>query len=64
MGYVAATPLRRDYPAIAARARAEGGAVFWGDETGPRSDDVRGRSYAPGAGRPRCGSATSEPGSA
>src|ERR687893_441473 len=26
--------LRRDYPAIAARAKAEGGAVFWGDETG------------------------------
>ncbi|HZH46503.1 MAG TPA: IS630 family transposase, partial [Roseococcus sp.] len=39
--------LRRDYPAIAARAEAEGGAVFWGDETGLRSDDVRGRSYAP-----------------
>jgi transposase len=38
---------RRDYPAIAARARAEGGAIFWGDETGLRSDDVRGRSYAP-----------------
>src|SRR5918998_526915 len=39
--------LRRDYPAIAARAKVEGGAVFWGDETGLRSDDVRGRSYAP-----------------
>jgi transposase len=39
--------LRRDYPALAARAKAEGGTVFWGDETGPRSDDVRGRSYAP-----------------
>ena len=39
--------LRRDYPAIAARARAEGGAIFWGDETGLRSDDVRGRGYAP-----------------
>jgi hypothetical protein len=39
--------LRRDYPAIAARAKAEGGVVFWGDETGLRSDDVRGRSYAP-----------------
>ena len=39
--------LRRDYPAIAARAKAEGGAVFWGDETGLRSDDVRGRGYAP-----------------
>ena len=39
--------LRRDYPAIAAQAKAEGGAVFWGDETGLRSDDVRGRGYAP-----------------
>jgi transposase len=39
--------LRRDYPAIAARARAEGGAIVWGDETGVRSDDVRGRGYAP-----------------
>jgi transposase len=39
--------LRRDYPAIAARAQAEGGAIFWGDETGLRSDDVRGRGYAP-----------------
>ena len=39
--------LRRDYPAIAARAKAEGGAIFWGDETGLRSDDVRGRSFAP-----------------
>src|SRR5215212_4115356 len=39
--------LRRDYPQLAARAKAEGGMVFWGDETGLRSDDVRGRSYAP-----------------
>ena len=39
--------LRRDYPAIVARAKAEGGVVFWGDETGLRSDDVRGLSYAP-----------------
>ena len=39
--------LRRDYPAIAERAKAEGGTIFWGDETGLRSDDVRGRSYAP-----------------
>jgi transposase len=30
-----------------ARARRARGAVFWGDETGLRSDDVRGRSYAP-----------------
>src|ERR687885_1545545 len=39
--------LRRDYPAILARAQAEGGTIFWGDETGLRSDDVRGRGYAP-----------------
>jgi transposase len=39
--------LRRDYPAIAARAKRTRGAVFWGDETGLRSDDVRGRSFAP-----------------
>jgi transposase len=39
--------LRQDYPAIQARARREKGTVFWGDETGLRSDDVRGRSYAP-----------------
>jgi transposase len=39
--------LRRDYPAIVARAKAEGGALFWGDETGLRSDDVRGLGYAP-----------------
>ena len=39
--------LRRGYPAIAARAKAEGGIVFRGDGTGLRSDDVRGRSYAP-----------------
>ena len=39
--------LRQDYPAIVARAKKTGGAVFWGEETGLRSDDVRGRSYAP-----------------
>src|ERR671916_770450 len=39
--------LRRDYPAIVARAKRARGAIFWGDATGPRSDDVRGRSYAP-----------------
>jgi transposase len=39
--------LRRHYPAIAARAKRARGAVFWGDETGLRSDDVRGRSFAP-----------------
>src|ERR671913_489452 len=39
--------LRRDYPALVAAARRARGTVFWGDETGLRSDDVRGRGYAP-----------------
>jgi transposase len=39
--------LDEEYPAIARRAAAEGGEIYWGDETGFRSDDVRGRSYAP-----------------
>jgi len=39
--------LHHDYPAIRARAKRERGTIFWGDETGLRSDDVRGRSYAP-----------------
>ena len=36
-----------DYPVIAARAKTEGAEIHWGDETGLRSDDVRGRGYAP-----------------
>lgn len=39
--------LDEEYPAIARRAAAESGEIHWGDETGLRSDDVRGRSYAP-----------------
>lgn len=39
--------LDEDYPAIAERARQEGAEIHWGDETGLRSDDVRGRGYAP-----------------
>jgi transposase len=39
--------LEKQYPAIQAKARRQKGAIFWGDETGLRSDDVRGRSYAP-----------------
>jgi transposase len=61
-GFTAETPLRRayeqspkavrrwlrqDYPAIGAQARGQKGTIFWGDETGLRSDDVRGRSFAP-----------------
>lgn len=39
--------LEKDYPAIAKRAKREGAEIHWGDETGLRSDDVRGRGYAP-----------------
>jgi len=61
-GFTAQKPLRRAYeqcpaevrhwlrhedPAIVARARRARGVIFWGDETGLRADDVRGRSYAP-----------------
>ncbi len=51
--------LAQDFPSIAARAKVEGAEIHWGDESGLRSDDVRGRSYPPRA-RPRwCGSITS-----
>lgn len=39
--------LNEEYPAISKRARQEGAEIHWGDETGLRSDDVRGRGYAP-----------------
>jgi transposase len=39
--------LNESYPAIAKRAKTEGAEILWGDETGLRSDDVRGRGYAP-----------------
>ncbi|WP_347484761.1 IS630 family transposase [Vandammella animalimorsus] len=39
--------LDEQYPAIEQRAKAEGAEIQWADETGLRSDDVRGRSYAP-----------------
>jgi transposase len=39
--------LDEDYPAIAARAKLEGAEIHWGDESGLRSDDVRGRGFAP-----------------
>lgn len=39
--------METDYPAIAARAKKEGAEIHWGDETGLRSDDVRGRCFAP-----------------
>ena len=46
-GFVICTPNVRIGPAIVAKARQQKGSIFWGDETGLRSDDVRGRSYAP-----------------
>jgi len=39
--------LEQEYPAIVDRAKKEAAEIHWGDETGLRSDDVRGRSYAP-----------------
>jgi transposase len=39
--------LDNSYPVIAGRAKVEGAEIHWGDETGLRSDDVRGRSFAP-----------------
>lgn len=39
--------LDETYPQIATRAKQEGAEIHWGDETGLRSDDVRGRGYAP-----------------
>lgn len=35
------------YPQITSRAKRERARIYWGDETGLRSDDVRGRSFAP-----------------
>lgn len=35
------------YPALRARAKREKALILWGDEMGLRSDEARGRSYAP-----------------
>ena len=45
--------LNEEYPVIAKRAKQEGAEIHWGDETGLRSDDVRGRGYAPKGQTPR-----------
>jgi hypothetical protein len=42
---------RETYPAIAQQARAEGGQVFFWDESGFRADTVHGRTWAPGGTR-------------
>jgi transposase len=39
--------VNEEYPKIPAEAKQEGGEIQWGDDTGLRSDDVRGRGYAP-----------------
>ena len=39
--------LEVDYPQISVRAKAEKAEIYWGDETGLRSGDVRGRGYSP-----------------
>lgn len=39
--------LKESYPAISARAKAQGAEIHWGDETGVRSDCQHGRTYAP-----------------
>ncbi len=39
--------LDEEYPGIALKAREEGAAIPWGDETGISSEDSRGRGYAP-----------------
>jgi len=51
--------LEEEYPAIGRRAKAEKALIYWGDETGLRSDHQAGRSYGrrgrtpvvPGTGR-------------
>jgi len=45
--------LEEEYPRICARAKREGGRIYWGDEMGVRSDHQAGRSYAPKGKTPR-----------
>jgi transposase len=44
--------LEEKYPAMAARARAEGAEIHWGDETGVEADRQGGRGYAPRGATP------------
>jgi transposase len=39
--------LEVDYPLISAKAKSIKAEIYWGDETGLRSGDVRGRGYSP-----------------
>jgi len=38
--------LEEEYPRLKAKAKRENAIIYWGDETGIRSDDAVGRSYA------------------
>lgn len=38
--------LEEEYPAIEAKAKAEKGVIYWGDEMGLRSDHAAGRSFS------------------
>jgi len=38
--------LKQDYPAIVAQAKRDNAEIYWGDETGLRSDCQHGRGYA------------------
>lgn len=49
--------LESEYPRLRARAKREGALILWGDEMGLRSDDARGRSYAPRGETPVIGKA-------
>lgn len=44
--------LKEDYPAIAKEAKEGNADIYWGDETGLRTDDVRGRSYSKAGSTP------------
>jgi transposase len=39
--------LKKEYPLIRERAKAENADIYWGDETSVRSGDVRGRGFSP-----------------
>jgi len=38
--------LKKEYPGIRRRAKAEGAVIFWGDEMGLRSDHATGRTFS------------------
>lgn len=44
--------LETTYPGLRKRAKKEGGAIFWGDETGVRADYRTGRSFSPRGTKP------------